>query len=198
MPQIPIRSLSLLISLLCATSGMKAQNASYNILKGGDVIGNIQATRKVSGDNIYYSMVSNSEFSILWKNTVESTTITEYHKNTISSCGAHMRINGDMRDSSHMALVGSEARCYVHPEKNFIHNEPVEWTTARMYYEEPIGQTRIFVESVMGYCAMEPTGKGTYKLTLPEGKVNHYTYVGGVLQEVLVVRSMFDLVFRRV
>lgn len=175
-----------------------AQNASFNILKGGEVIGNIQATRKVSGDHTYYSMISNSEFSILWKNTVESTTVTEYDKDIMLSCGAHMRINGDMRDSSHMAMVDDQSRCYVHPKNYFIHTGTVEWTTARMYYEEPVGQLRIFVESVMGYCPMQATGKGTYKLNLPEGKVNHYTYVGGILQEILVVRSMFDLVFRRV
>ena len=198
MPKNSFRSWSFLISLLYATCGTNAQNASYNILKGGDVIGNIQATRKVSGDRTYYSMISNSEFSILWKNTVQSTTITEYHRKTITSCGAHMRINGVLCDSSRMTLVGAEAHCYVHPRNHFIHNGTVEWTTARMYYEEPIGQPMIFVESVMGYCPMETTGKGTYKLTLPEGKVNHYTYVGGILQEVLVIRSLFDLVFRRV
>lgn len=175
-----------------------AQNATFDILKSGDVIGNIQATRTMKGNRTYYSMISNSEFSILWKNTVESITVAEYDQNTMYSCGARMNVNGDMRDSSHLAHVGNEVRCYVHPQRKFVHTGPVEWTTARMYYEEPVGQPRIFVESVLAYCPMESTGKGTYKLTLPEGKVNHYTYVGGVLREVLVVRSLFDLIFRRV
>ncbi len=189
-------------NILCWTctalvSSVAGQSISFDILKGKDVIGNIRADRIVKGESILYSMVSNSAFNILWKNTVQSTTITHYLSGSMYSCGAFMRINDSMRDSSNLSRIEGQANCYVHPNKRFIHSGEVTWTTARMYYEEPVGQPRIFVESEMAFCTLENTGNNTYRLLLSEGKVNHYTYASGLLKEVKVIRSMFDLFFRR-
>ena len=113
-------------------------------------------------------------------------------------CGAHMRVNKSMRDSSNMVRVGNQAQCYVHPDKRFVLAGDVAWTTARMYYEEPVGQSRIFVESEMAFCRFEAIGANIYRLHLPDGKLNEYTYQRGELREVKVIRTLFDLYFKRV
>jgi hypothetical protein len=66
-----------------------------------------------------------------------------------------------------------------------------------MYFEEPIGQQRIFVESVLRYCPLQHLGGGEYRLTLPDDKVNRYVYKDGRLEEIHVDRNFFDLVFKR-
>jgi len=175
-----------------------AQSLRFNIVKGGDVIGSIRAERDVKDDGTFYSMVSNSEFSIVWSNTVQSTTETEYRKGLMHRCGASMHVNKSIRDSSNMVRIGDQAHCYIHPNKRFIHSGDVAWTTARMYYEEPIGQSRIFVESEMVFCRFEAIGANIYRLHLSDGKLNEYTYLRGELREVKVIRTFFDLYFKRV
>jgi hypothetical protein len=66
-----------------------------------------------------------------------------------------------------------------------------------MFYEEPLGQTSILVESVMQACPLVRTGPGVYELTLPNNDRNRYLYVGGRLIEVQVDRMLVNLVFRR-
>lgn len=175
-----------------------AQSLLFNIVKGGDVIGTIRAEKDVKGEGIFYSMISNSEFSIVWRNTVQSTTETEYRNGLMHRCGAHMRVNKSMRDSSNMVRIGDKAQCFIHPDKQFIHTGDVAWTTARMYYEEPVGQSRIFVESEMSFCRFEAIGANIYRLHLSDGKLNEYTYQRGELREVKVIRTLFDLYFKRV
>lgn len=193
-----IRHFFTCIAFLLFGSITVAQSLQFNIVKGGDIIGNIKADRVEKADAIFYSMVSSSEFSIVWSNTVESTTETEYRNGFMHTCGARMSVNKSMRDSSSMERVGDQAHCYIHPNKRFMHKESVEWTTARMYYEEPVGQSRIFVESEMAFCLFEPIGSNTYRLHLSGGKVNEYTYVRGELKEIKVIRTLFDLYFKRV
>jgi hypothetical protein len=135
---------------------------------------------------------------MLWKQVIRSLNSAEYIGNTLLGCHTNLSVNGALRDSSHLRPMGDALHGFVHPDQRFLHNGAVAWTTARMYFEEPVGQLRIFVESLLAYCPLERTGPGTYRLTLSNNKVNHYSYRNGVLHEIRVDRSLIDLVFRRV
>ena len=174
-----------------------AQRTEFDILKGNDVVGKILATRSTSGERTLYLMTSYSEFDIVAKQVVRSTMAAEYSGSVLSMCHLNMYINGSMRDSSHMVHRSGRGDCYVHPKKRFLHEGAVEWTTARMYFEEPVDQPSIFVESVLKHCPLVRTGAGKYRLDLPGAKSNHYAYEDGILREIRVDRALFDLVFKR-
>lgn len=177
--------------------GAFCQDARFHVFKGEDVVGNILVSRTAIGDRTSYSMTSHSEFDLFWRQVITSRSCTEYGGGSLSACHTSVAVNGTMRDSSSLAKFHDGMACFVHPDRRFKHSGTVDWTTARMYFEEPVGSSHIFVESVLQLCPLQRTGPGTYRLTLAKGKVNHYTYRNGVLQEILVERTFFDLVFRR-
>lgn len=196
------RSFSLPVALLLITvvfSGLTthAQQTRFDIWKGDAVIGSVLARRTLAEDRTHYLMTSYSEFDLVWKQVVSSLVSTEYRSGSMDRCNSHMKVNGSVRDSSHFASAAEPNNCFVHPDERFSHTDPVEWTTARMYFEEPIGQQRIFVESVLRYCPLQHLGGGEYRLTLPDDKVNRYVYKNGRLEEIHVDRNFFDLVFKR-
>lgn len=187
----------LLITGVLAGFTTQAQQTRFDIWKGDAVIGSVLAKRTLAEDRTHYLMTSYSEFDLVWKQVVSSLVSTEYRSGAMDKCNSHMKVNGSVRDSSHFASAAEPNNCFVHPDERFSHTEPVEWTTARMYFEEPIGQQRIFVESVLRYCPLQHLGGGAYRLTLPDDKVNRYVYKNGRLEEIHVDRSFFDLVFKR-
>ena len=193
-----IKTIATAVILLVAIDRSAAQKSSFDVLKGDDVVGKILVSRLVSGDRTSYLMTSYSEFDVLWKQVIRSVAAAEYVDGSLLSCHTNMSVNGTLRDSSRMQPLDEDVHCFVHPNQRFMINEAVEWTTARMYFEEPVDQKTIFVESVLKHCPLEPIGPGRYRLTLPGDKVNNYAYKDGVLQEIHVDRSFFDLVFRRV
>lgn len=175
-----------------------AQQSRFEILKGGHVVGSIVAQRTAIGERTRYSMVSFSEFNLVFDQVVRSSVTTEYRGALMHNCQSHVTVNGALRDSSHCAPVADTTHCYVHPGKRFVQHQPVHWTTARMYFEEPVDQASVFVESVLRHCPLERTGPGQYKLVLPGNKVNRYTYRDGRLEAVHVDRGLFTLLFRNV
>ncbi len=185
------------VFLLAILDRSTAQKSSFDVVKGDDVVGKILVSRSVTGDRTSYLMTSYSEFNVLWKQVIRSVAAAEFVDGSLLSCHTNMSVNGTLRDSSRMHLMDDETHCFVHPDQRFLCGETVEWTTARMYFEEPVDQKSIFVESVLKHCPLEPIGPGRYKLTLPGDKVNNYAYRDGVLQEIHVDRSFFDLIFRR-
>jgi len=192
-----IKTIATAVILLAVIERSAAQKSQFDVLKGDAVVGKILASRAIAGDRTTYLMTSYSEFDIIWKQIVKSVAATEYVDGSLISCHTNMSVNGTLRDSSRMHKSEEEVHCFVHPDQRFLCKAAVEWTTARMYFEEPIGQRTIFVESVLKYCPLELTSAGVYRLTLPGEKVNNYSYKDGVLQEIHVDRSFFDLVFRR-
>lgn len=173
-----------------------AQQSRFEILKGGHVVGSIVAQRTSIGERTRYSMVSFSEFNLVLDQVVQSSVTTEYHGELMHNCQSHVTVNGALRDSSHCAPVADTTHCYVHPGKRFVSHGDVSWTTARMYFEEPVDQEAVFVESVLKHCPLQRTGPGQYKLVLPGNKVNRYTYRDGRLETVHVDRGLFTLLFR--
>lgn len=189
-------SLTLLFALFIA-SGAFAQRANFDILKGDDVIGSIAASRTERGDRTNYVMTSYAVMHLLWERRVRTEMIAEYEGDSLRACMSSVHVNGSVRDSSRMTPDDPGLLCYVHQRGSFHRTSAHPWTTARMYFEEPVGQTHVFVESVLQPCSIQPGEPGAYLLTFPDGAQNRYVYEGGELQEIHVDRTFLDLVFRR-
>lgn len=192
----PFRCTTACLSLWAASACL-AQRSTFDVLKGDETVGSIIASRSLIGARTLYVTTSWAEFDLLWRQNVRTTSTTEYAGDSIHACRTAVRVNGSVRDSSHMAPSTGGLACYVHPDKRFRGAPRTEWTTARMYFEEPVGQARIFVESVLEPCALRSTAPGCYQLIFPNGAENRYRYANGILQEVHVDRTFLDLVFRR-
>lgn len=191
---LPIRIslLALLVPCFCV-----AQHSTFEILKGGAVVGSVAASRTRTGDRTLYVMSSYSMINVLWKQVVTSAMTTEYMGNDLRACMTSIRLNGALRDSSHMSSDAGGFRCEVHPQPPFRRTQTSAWTTARMYYEEPIGQDLIFVESLLAPCALSLLSAGNYLLTFPNGAKSRYVYAAGQLEEIHVDRTFINLLFRR-
>lgn len=185
--------------LFCCTVGISAfaQQIGFTIWKGNDLVGGITAIRQHKGENATYAVSSYSEVDVVMKQVVRSTMAMEYHEGRPIGCFTSMRLNGSLRDSTFMRSTAAGLACFVHPKSRFILASAHPWSTSRMYFEEPLGQTEVFVESVLRECPLHRIGEGRYQLELPGRKSNTYRYVDGKLQEVEVDRPLIKLVFKR-
>lgn len=189
------RALCALLFCLPALMNAQSHQARFDILRGTKVLGQVFAFKTQVSTRTLYRMSSYAEFTLAWKQTVRTSMSTEYHDNVLNNCHMTVSVNDAMRDSSHMAR-GSD-RCFVYPDLPFNCERTTQWTTARMYFEEPLGQKHIFVESALRDLPLKYTAQGTYVLTFPNGNSNTYMYRGGILQEIHVKRPLVGLVFKR-
>ncbi len=190
------QSAAVFTACLLLSLPLTAQQSRFTIHRGNQVLGSVVAQRVALGDRMVYSMISLSEFQLVLRQVVRSMHTTEYRDGRMALCHTRVTVNGALRDSSHGVHEAAALNCYVHPRQRFVHDGEVHWTTARMYFEEPVDQSSIFVESVMRPCPLQRVGPGRYKLLLPGHKANLYCYEGGRLQALHVDRGLFELVFR--
>ncbi len=187
----------LLSLLLSFALGVVGQESLFKIFKGDTEVGTIQAYRSTHKGRTSYVIVSHAEIQMVWKQVVRTTMFAEYEGGLLKKCLSTVNLNGNMRDSSNLSTHKGEKWAYVHPRSTYRFYSTNQWTTSRMYYEEPIGLSSILVESVLQECPIRHTGPGKYEVILPNKDRNRYTYVNGRLMEVHVDRLLVNLVFRR-
>ncbi len=183
--------------LFCTIVDATAQEVRFTVLKGGDPVGSIRAARSISGEHTSYLITSSSVLWMIWKQEVETSMTANFADGYLASCNYKLLLNGKMRDSSRLSGSSSEKWAYVHPDPPVPYRSITQWTTSRLYFEEPIGKASIMVESVLRDCPLRHLGPGIYELTLPNKDRNRYIYKGGRLMEVQAERLLISLVFRR-
>jgi hypothetical protein len=186
------------VCLLLVAGACTAQDGFFHILHNGKKLGTINVLRVARGDSVTYSMTSRSNFTFLWKREVNTVVRTLYVDGRVTGCHTIVRDGATLRDSSALRAIGGRGLYVVHPDKVYSAALPANpWTTTRLYYEEPLGQDSVFVESELSECPVERIAPGEYILRLPNKEKNHYVYRDGVLQEIRVDRGWLGLVFRR-
>jgi hypothetical protein len=194
----PRTSYTTQILLLLAMTAVDCagQVTRFQVLKSDELVGHVIAMRSPTATGTVYSMTSHCELDVIWTQVIRSSLRTEYTNGELTSCHTSLRVNDAVRDSS--SMVKGADQCFVHPNSAFLCDRATQWTTSRLYFEEPAGQSLVFVESVLKDCPLVRTAPNTYTLTFPNGNMNRYVYQDGLLREIHVERALLDLVFRRV
>jgi hypothetical protein len=66
----------------------------------------------------------------------------------------------------------------------------VPMSSIQLYFKEPVGVSKVFVERLGNFLAITKTAPGTYEYTLPDGIKNIYRYKNGVLQELEIKKGI--------
>lgn len=175
------------------------QQKSFDIYWGKKNIGEVRATLSKEGEKYAYRVISDVNFSVLWKEYNRSTTNhTVRSAERLLSTYAGVYMNEELEDSTTLKYVGADRyQCYRHPrEQCSIGDPPAHFTTIMLYFHEPVEVHQIYSELYLENCELVEIKPHQYKLTLPNGEHNYYTYLNGELQEVQVDRTWFDLTFQ--
>ncbi|MEO1054194.1 MAG: DUF6134 family protein [Bacteroidota bacterium] len=189
-----------LLIIFVSIQKVDAQTNSYSISHGGKEIGEITASLLQHGTKRTYEVKSNVDFKVLWKNYNRKTSnfVVFDGLNLIHSI-SDVYMNDDLQDSTRIDVRQNKYECYRYPDEQFEMNDfkGLNFSTVQLYFQEPTGIGRIYSERFLDYCILEKIGNHKYKLRLPNGKVNLYTYREGRLSEVIVDRGWFTLRFKK-
>jgi len=185
--------------VLWSASWVYGQEHTYTVHRGGKEIGIITASLTKSLHTQTYEILSDVTFKILWKSYHRKTSnLVVYEHETMKASYSGVYMNDDLEDSTRVNLQQNSYQGYKHPDDTFsFFDADLRFTTAKLYFQEPLGVKKVYSERFLQYCTLEALGDHKYKLNLPSGKTNYYTYVDSALAEVFIDRTWFDLKFRK-
>jgi len=179
---------------------MQAQVANFEILKygKGKAIGHIQAEKSNQNSQTTYNVTSKASFRVVLKYVRETILEVVYEGENLISSDAKQIMNQDLKQHRVTTRQGAKYNCIENRGKEeFSIDKDIRLCSSVLYFKEPKGYNFVFAENYQELCPIVLIEPGIYEMTLPNGKINHYVYKAGVLQEIRVFRSIVDLVFRR-
>lgn len=178
---------------------VRGQVVYFDILKGGDKLGSIKAEKKITNSTTIYTSISKATFRVVWEYIRETDITTIYQNGLFISLDSKQLMDGKLKEHYITQKKDLGYLC-TRPTSNetFTLKQNIIFSSNMLYFTEPKGQKFIYAEGYQSLCALEEISNGIYKLSLPEGKINHYVYKNGVLEEIRVFRTIVDLVFKRV
>lgn len=194
-----IKNLTLLLLTISVLPGFaKTEQVRFDILMKGRPIGNIKAQREINLDKTIYKVTSTASFRVIVKYVRETIAEVVFSGGKIQLSDAKQIMNQQLKEHRVTEWKGANYACKQGEgvaQASF--KKPIKLCTSMLYFQEPVGQSFIFAENYQELCPVELVSPGVYKITLPQGKVNHYIYKNGQLEEIKVFRTMVNLVFKR-
>jgi hypothetical protein len=173
-----------LFFLLCLPLFSIAQAISYDIVIFGNVIGEAQAQRQNLEDgSIRYSFKSNAKAKVFFRDRTSQADVSIIYKNDkLKSATCKIERDGDWQFIQ-MERVNDIYKIDNDGEE-LIEENPIKFSSTMLFFIEPVGVQKIWIERLSDYASIEKVDIHKYKMKV-DGKYNFYTYENGKLVEFM-------------
>ena len=187
----------LVLFILSIGTEVLSQNKKfiYKIIQGGDEVGFLTLAKKDSGLTTFLQMESEAKKRILFLITIYEKQSAVIEKGQVKYSSVYRKVNGSVKTNKciHSTCCGYEL-C-KNGEKEKTNLTSIQHNQLTLYYEEPINYSQIYSDQFETMLPIEKTTTNHYKIELPDGNTNYYTYQNGVLTNIKIKHTFFSAEF---
>lgn len=170
----------------------------YEITIAGFSIGGMTATKTQEGDTTTFQLTSKVSLWLFGQINIDYVTDVKYVGNRlIRSAVASQTNRGDflsriwLQDGAYQV----DAKSYKYELETVI-RETITYSAVRLFFEEPVGKTRMIAENYGVFGSIKALGNSEYE-TLANGNKNKYTYIDGKLDRAVMHSPIKNYVIKR-
>ncbi len=181
--------------VLLSFNNRESGRLHYEVVRNGDVIGDLYATKTPTGAGIDYSTESTVKVKMLMTFSLYSK-VTGLFRNGVLVNGSALRtVNGKARVKTTILWNTNKYVIHEDDEREEIMQD-ITYTTARLYHDEPTGIKNIFSENFRKFIPLKEIRPHYYELKLPDGNSNFYSYANGICTGAEVNTNFSKAFFR--
>jgi len=190
--------LLLILSLLFFSFIVNAQlqKTEYTITFRGDSVGNMQFYKNEAGSNLYLKAVSNVSIRFLVKVNVQLEEISNFQSGRLMYSSVSRIVNGKEKSAKQTKAAGNiyEATSFGKPVPST--DKRIDYNLNMLYCKEPFDKQVIYSDNFQQFLSVEQVAPHRYKIVLPDGNYNYYTFRDGICHEA-EIRHPFYTIFIR-
>ena len=168
------------ISVLLSSGKAVNSTLNYDVIRNGNVIGSLHASRISSGNQIDYITESNVSVKILMTFSMYSKVTGAFRNGMLISGSAVRKVNGHNKVNTVIQWKNDHYLLEEEDDTKKEIREKITYTTACLFNQEPVGLTRLFSENFGKFITLKEIRPHYYELHLPDGNRNYYSYSNGI------------------
>jgi hypothetical protein len=189
--------ISLLFLIFCTETSSIAQERKfvYDVIRNGKVIGEINLVEMSQGKKKFLSMNSNVETTVIISIKDHTAETAGFDKGIMVYSSFYQKQTGSDEVKKTTTVSGKKYKATDNGESKLINLPPVRYNTLMLYSTAPKNIIKVFSGNFQKMLDIKKMGENKYRLLMPDGKFNDYTYANGICSKVEIIRSLGTLQF---
>lgn len=178
-----------------ASSSAQERKLFYDVVRNGKVIGEINFTEKLQGQKKFLSINSDVETTLIFQVTDHTAETAVYDKGVMVYSSFYERQTGSDEVNKSTVVAGKLYKVTDNGVSQLVNFGPIRYNMLLLYTTIPKNINKVYSSNFQKMADIKKVEENKYRLTLPDGNVNDYTYKNGVCTKVEIVRTMISVQF---
>ncbi|MBB5636404.1 hypothetical protein HDF26_005018 [Pedobacter cryoconitis] len=183
---------TLLIFSLAANTYAQEKRTKYNILRNGNIIGQMQFCQKNDGDDLYLKMTSQVKTQFIMSINVNIEEDAHFKNGKLISSKVVRHVNGKKKANNQTMFINNVYQTQSDDKISQI-RESINYNLMLLYTNEPINLSQVYSDNYLQFLKIKQTEPHTYRIILPDGNYNDYYFIKGICQQVIVHHSLYTI-----
>lgn len=181
--------------MLYACANAQERKLFYDVMRNGKVIGNISFVELVQGQKKFLTMNSDVKTRYIFSFSDNTSESAAYDEGVMIYSSFYSKQTGSGVSDKSTIASGKFYKLTDGKETKFINLIPIRYNMLLLYTNVPDTVTKVYSANFQKMLHIEKVAENKFRLTMPDGKYNYYTYKNGLCTKVEIVRSLFTLQF---
>jgi len=195
---VPFKKLSVIpVTILFLAIGTQAsaqeQTLNYNVMHGSQTVGHMKLQKVKDGDDTFLKVASDVKMRFIFSIQVNIREDSHYRNGMLLSSHLSRVVNG--REKANKITKACNG-CYQLTDNNKVRSmdqKQINNNLTLMYLQEPVGLSQIYSDNFQQFVQVKQVDSHTYRINLPDGNYNFYTYTNGVCSKVDIHHSLYTI-----
>lgn len=183
------------MSLYNSSASAQERKLMYDVIRNGKIIGNISFVEFVSGQKKFISMTSDVKTRYVFAFSDNTSETAGYEDGIMMYSSFYQKQTGSGTTNKTTIASGKFYKLTNDGESKLAALSPIRYNMLLLYTTIPETITKVYSASFQKLLDINKIAENKYRLTLPDGKYNYYTYKNGVCTKVEIVRTLVSLQF---
>ncbi|HEV8079126.1 MAG TPA: DUF6134 family protein [Chitinophagaceae bacterium] len=167
----------------------------YDVMRNGKVIGKINFTELIQGQKKFLSMTSDVKTRYVLAFSDETSEAAGFDKGVMVYSSFHQKQTGSNETTKTTIASGKSYKLTDNGKSKLVSLPPIRYNMLLLYTDIPKTISKVYSANFQKMLDVKKIEENKYRLTLPDGKFNYYTYTNGICTKVEIIRSLFTLQF---
>jgi hypothetical protein len=191
----PLKKVATLLALLYFSSGLMAQEqvVKYNVLHSGKVVGHMDLYQKRTGDDLYLKMTSEVKMRFIMSIKVDINEESVFQNGKLISSRVCRNVNGKEKANRQTKACGDCYQTLAEGKSGQLNQKHISQNLMLLYCREPDDNAQIYSDNFQQFLQVKQVSQHVYRIDLPDGNYNYYSYTNGVCSKVDIHHSFYTI-----
>ncbi len=170
---------------------------NFNILRNGSKVGTMRFTQTSAGTIDTLEIESNVKVRFISTFIARGKEIAIFDKGVLLKSSIFRELNGKEKANKKHEANNNQYIITKGKDSKVLKNYPISYNMLSLYAREPEQIQKVYSDNFEAFINVQKMSDHKYKVTLPDGDYNYYTYKNGELHQVEVHQNLYSAVFVR-